>query len=137
MVEQINPSYQQQDIFFGLNSTVIIFYSPNSPPTGPIKVTFESALGVPNKPQDYGVQETLQSPGFPAIGTNLNISDALSLVDSKFTGSSFVVNDNYAIGIFYPSGLIPNDFLLSKNSTFSSTINGSPYSNTVAANPKS
>jgi hypothetical protein len=124
MSDQIDASYQEQDVFFGLNSTVIVFYPPNQPPMGPIRVIFGGSSDVLGQQHDYGVLESLQSNGYPAVGMKLNVSEVLTLVDPRFTEQYIVTEKNYAIGIFYCPGFSPQNFLLSKHIPFQFTVIG-------------
>jgi hypothetical protein len=132
MFGQINNSFREQDIFYGLNSTVILFYRPNQTPKGPIQVIFDNGSGSHRNI----VQESLQLNGFPAVGTNLNVFDTISLIDPRFTEQTILIEEDYAIGIFYLPGFTPPDFLLSKNNLAASTTVRT-ISPTVAAISKS
>jgi hypothetical protein len=138
-ISQINSSYTEQDVFRGANSTVILFFPPNQPPRTSIKVLFHrnntTREGVGDDRNGTTVEksivkECINSNGTVAIRSRLNVSDALALVDSRFTEHTIIVKDNYALGIFYPPEQVPNDFILSKQ--LGGTYSDPPGFNTIS-----
>jgi hypothetical protein len=113
---RIDSTFLQQDMFFATNITAILFYPPNKPPSSPmtIELIHSKSKNVTNMAQKHEVpQGALDDSPSAAMQLHLNVTDALALVPERYTEDRLIVQEGFAVGIFYAYGYAPTRIILS------------------------